>query len=406
MSAPVTGTAPTAASCARLDRRPAPPEPAPLAPSAPLVAPAEALTAAETDRYSRHLTLPGFGDDAQRRLKNARVLVIGAGGLGSSALLYLAAAGVGTIGIVDDDRVEPSNLQRQVVHTTAGTGTLKVDSARETLLALNPLIRVERHPLRLSAGNALELFLRYDLVIDGADNFATRYLVSDAAAIAGIPCVWGAILRYSAQVSVFWEPRGPGYRDLFPDSPPAASAPSCGEAGVLGMLCGAAGSVMAAEAVKILTGVGRPLIGRLATFDLAESTWRELRIVRDPARPVVTQLQDDVPAACTVVGDVRPIDSAALRLLLAERAAGRADFVLLDVREPEESAQGDIPGSRSAPLATLDAMTLADLSPERRVVLYCTRGVRARAAAHILRDAGYRDLDVLTGGMLAWTAQR
>lgn len=379
-------------------------EPSPTAPSAPpLAAPAAPLTDEEADRYSRHLLLPEFGVTGQRRLKNARVLVIGAGGLGSPVLLYLAAAGVGTLGIVDDDRVEPSNLQRQVMHTTADAGRLKVDSARDALLALNPLIRVEAHPVRLTAGNAVDLFRRYDLVIDGADNFATRYLVADAAAALGIPCVWGAILRFGAQVSVFWEPHGPGYRDLFPDAPPPGSAPSCGEAGVLGMLCGAAGSLMAAEAVKLLTGIGRPLIGRLCTFDLAEARWRELKIVRDPARQAAAPPDPDL--ACDVEEEPRILDVPALRELLAEREAGRTAFALVDVRETEESARGQIPGSLSAPLSALSAGGALDgVPPQSRVVLYCKAGVRARTAARILRAAGYRDLDVLTGGMTAWSA--
>lgn len=374
---------------------------------APLVAPATPLTDEEADRYSRHILLPEFGERSQRRLKNARVLVIGAGGLGSPVLLYLAAAGVGTLGIVDDDRVEPSNLQRQIVHSTADAGRLKVDSARDAILALNPLIRVETHPVRLTAGNAVDIFGRYDLVVDGADNFATRYLVADAAAVVGIPCVWGAILRFGAQVSVFWEKHGPGYRDLYPDAPPAGSAPSCGEAGVLGMLCGAAGSVMAAEVVKLLTGIGRSLIGRLSTFDLAQARWRELRIVRDPSRPAAAAPDPD-SAFCAVPGAVRPLGAAELRALLAERSAGRAAFALVDVREPEESARGQIPGSLSAPLSALgsDIAALDGVSRESRVVLYCKAGVRARTAARILGEAGYRDLDVLTGGMTAWAASR
>lgn len=374
-------------------------------PLAPLVAPAASLSDAEADRYSRHILLPEFGALGQRRLKNARVLVIGAGGLGSPVLLYLAAAGVGTLGIVDDDLVEPSNLQRQVVHTTADAGRRKTDSARDAILAINPLIRVETHPIRVTADNAVDLFRRYDLVIDGADNFATRYVVADAAAALAIPCVWGAILRFGAQVSVFWEPHGPGYRDLYPDAPPAGSAPSCGEAGVLGMLCGAAGSLMAAEAVKLVTGIGQPLIGRLSAFDLATARWQELRIVRDPARPATTTPDRDPALVCAVEEEARPLSARKLRALLAERAAGRTAFALVDVREAGESARGQIPGSLSAPLSALAPEAALDGVPrESRVVLYCTAGVRARLAAGILRQAGYRDLDVLTGGLTAWSA--
>ncbi|MEN2738503.1 molybdopterin-synthase adenylyltransferase MoeB [Microbacterium sp. X-17] len=368
----------------------------------PLVEPAPGLEPQELDRYSRHILLPELGEIGQRRLKNARVLVVGAGGLGSPVLLYLAAAGVGTIGIVDDDRVEASNLQRQVVHGVEDVGRLKVESARDALRAINPLVRVETHPVRLTTDNAGELFARHDLVVDGADNFATRYLVSDAAELAGKPVVWGSILRFGAQVSVFWSAHGPTYRDLYPDAPPPESAPSCGEAGVLGMLCGVAGSMMAAEAVKLITGSGRSLLGRLSVFDLADATWRELRVVPDPARRPASRLEP-APDACAVEAAPRSLDVHELAGLLHERTEGRAAFDLIDVREPDEVALARIPGSRSVPLSRLRREGVLDGIPrESRIVLYCKAGPRARAAASLLRETGYTDVRVFDGGMDEW----
>jgi adenylyltransferase/sulfurtransferase len=374
----------------------------------PLVSPAAGLDPEELDRYSRHLLLPGFGADAQRRLKNARVVVVGAGGLGSPVLLYLAAAGVGTLGVIDDDRVEASNLQRQIIHGTSDLGRLKVDSARDALLRINPRIRVEAHPYRLTAQNALELLERYDVVVDGADNFATRYLVSDAAELSGRPCVWGSILRFGAQVSVFWAAHGPTYRDLYPDAPPRETAPSCGEAGVLGMLCGAAGSIMAAEAVKLITGTGRPLLGRLALFDLAEAGWRELTLTPDPARPAVTRFAEGdagIPDDCALDAP-ESISAHELRESLRERAAGRAEFELVDVREADEFAEAHIAGARSEPLSALRTTGSLDGAPlTRRIVLYCKAGIRARAAADILRLAGHAEIAVFDGGMDVWSMQ-
>ena len=255
-----------------------------------LVEPAAELTADEVARYSRHLLLPELGREGQRRLKNAAVLVIGAGGLGSPALLYLAAAGVGTIGIVDDDVVAESNLQRQVIHGHSDLGRSKVDSAAEAIAELNPQVNVVRQPVRLDSSNALELLGGYDLVLDGTDNFATRYLVDDACALLGIPLVWGSILRFDGQVSVSWAAPRPDedgvapepvtYRDLHPSPPPAGTVPSCAEGGVLGVVCAAIGSVMATEAVKLICGIGDPLLGRLLIFDALAMTWRTIRVRR------------------------------------------------------------------------------------------------------------------------------
>jgi adenylyltransferase/sulfurtransferase len=383
----------------------------------PLVNPAPCLDSAELDRYSRHILLPEIGHVGQRRLKNARVLVIGAGGLGSPVLAYLAAAGVGTLGIVDDDRVEASNLQRQIVHGVDDIGRLKVDSARDSLAQLNPLVEVRTHALRLERDNAVTLFAEYDLVIDGADNFATRYLISDAAAATERPCVWGSILRFGAQVSVFWSVHGPTYRDLYPDAPPPESAPSCGEAGVLGMLCGVAGSMMAAEAIKLITGTGRSLLGRLSIFDLADAAWRELRIVPDPDRHARGPSCDQDQHACVADLTERrtsPVPEASgvltvdeLRGHLHDRSSGDASFVLLDVREPDEYASTNISGSRSLPLSRLrsEGAGIVDLPVGHPIIVYCKAGPRALAAANILLTAGHTDVRVLHGGFDRWTAR-
>ena len=380
----------------------------PRSPLPPLVAPGPSLESEELDRYSRHILLPEIGVVGQRRLKNSRVLVVGAGGLGSPVLFYLAAAGVGTLGIIDDDHVEASNLQRQIIHSIADVGRRKVDSARDTIGSINPLVRVRTHPHRLSADNAVQLFEQYDLIIDGADNFATRYLVCDAAELTGKPCVWGSILGFGAQVSVFWSTTGPTYRDLYPDAPLPESAPSCGEAGVLGMLCGVAGSMMAAEAVKLITGTGRPLLGRLSIFDLGEATWRELRLVRDIERKPVTQLappQDGCGIADSAVLLPDSITVRELRDSLGERSAGRSSFELIDVRERDEFEVVSIPGSRSMPLSRLRLLrSLEGIPRDSSIVLCCKVGARARVAAAILRETDYSQVRVLLGGIEEWFA--
>src|SRR5919205_358657 len=262
----------------------------------PLVDPGAELSTEEVERYSRHLIIPEIGALGQRRLKNARVLVIGAGGLGAPALLYLAAAGVGTIGIVDFDVVDESNLQRQIIHGVADIGRSKAQSARDSIAAINPLVDVRLHEFRLEPGNAVDLFRQYDLIVDGADNFATRYLVNDAAVLAGKPYVWGSIYRFEGQVSVFWEdaPDGLGlnYRDLYPEPPPPGMVPSCAEGGVLGILCASIASVMGTEAIKLLTGLGEPLLGRLMVYDALEMSYRTIKIRKDPETPKITELID------------------------------------------------------------------------------------------------------------------
>src|SRR5699024_5369883 len=258
----------------------------------PLVEPSVELDTGQLARYARHLTLPEFGMDGQRRLASARVLVIGAGGLGAPALLYLAAAGVGTLGVIDDDVVEESNLHRQVIHGKSDLGRPKVDSARDSVVEVNPYVQVETHPYRLTRDNAVELFSRHHLILDGTDNFATRYLVADAAELADRPYVWGSILRFQGQVSVFWASRGPTYRDLFPEPPAPGTVPSCAEGGVLGVLPSAIRTAMGTEAIKLITGIGEPLLGRLLVHDALTMTYDTLHLQRDPHRAPVTELVD------------------------------------------------------------------------------------------------------------------
>lgn len=382
-------------------------------PLPPLVAPASDLSREELERYSRHLTLPQLGETGQRRLKNARVLVIGAGGLGAPALQYLAAAGVGTIGVVDDDVVSVSNLQRQVVHGMADIGRPKVDSAADAVARLNPLVTVHRHPERLSTDNALEIFSGYDLIMDGADNFGTRFLVSDAAELTGIPVVWGSILRFDGQVSVFWSGHGPVYRDLFPEAPAPGQVPSCAEGGVLGMLPATIGSVMVTEALKLITGIGRPLLGRVLIHDALAQTWRELTVLPDPHRPPVTGLSR-VALACGLPSDDdaapaphETVTAPELAELLTARSLGETSFTLVDVREDWERNLVAIPGSVHVPLQdVLDrGVTALPDEAEGTVILHCKAGARsAQALAALRRDYALREDTVkhLDGGVLAW----
>ncbi|WP_041652180.1 molybdopterin-synthase adenylyltransferase MoeB [Pseudarthrobacter phenanthrenivorans] len=376
----------------------------------PLVEPAAGLTPAEVERYSRHLIIPEIGALGQRRLKNAKVLVIGAGGLGSPALLYLAAAGVGTLGIIDDDAVDLSNLQRQVIHGVADLGRPKIESARDAIAALNPLVDVRLHDARLDASNALELFAGYDLILDGADNFATRYLVNDAAAILGKPYVWGSIFRFDGQVSVFWEKHGPTYRDLYPEAPPAGSVPSCGEGGVFGMLCAAVGSLMVTEAVKLITGVGRSLLGRVALYDALGGSWREIRVSKDPAAEPITELTD-YEAFCGITteapaGTEHTVTATQLATMLASRNAGLKDFELIDVREAGEYDIVRIDGARLIPQGRILAGEAWDELPQDRdIVFHCKAGTRSANVLAAAQKAGYQRVSHLDGGILAWVRE-
>ncbi|KQY48060.1 molybdopterin-synthase adenylyltransferase MoeB [Cellulomonas sp. Root137] len=367
-------------------------------PLSALVPPGPPLTPAQTERGSRHLLLAEIGVDGQRRLRNARVLVVGAGGLGAPVLQYLAAAGVGTIGIVDDDVVDVSNLQRQVIHGSADVGRAKVDSARDSVVALDPDIRVVAHRTRLTSDNVDEILRGYDVVVDGTDNFPTRYLVNDACVRLGLPEVWGSVLRFDAQTTVFWGRAGVELRDLFPSPPAPDEVPSCAEAGVLGALCGQVGSVMATEVVKLITGTGESLLGRVLVIDALRGRWTEIPLAARPtARP-----RSEEPA----MSDVPVVTAPELVARLAAREAGTDDFLLIDVREPAEHAQASIPGAVLVPLGTLfDGTALADLPHDKEIVVHCQVGARSLTAAQILRGAGF-DASNVDGGILAWMDAR
>jgi len=397
------------------------------------VEPADELSIDEVRRYSRHLIIPDVGMAGQKRLKNARVLVIGAGGLGSPALLYLAAAGVGTLGIVEFDEVDESNLQRQVIHGVSDVGRPKAESARDSIKEINPHVEVVVHPERLDNDNVFSVFEGYDLIVDGTDNFATRYLVNDAAYFAGIPYVWGSIYRFDGQASVFWphatnadgsSADAPCYRCLYPEPPPPGMVPSCAEGGVLGVLCASVGSIQVTEAIKLLTGVGDPLVGRLMIYDALEMSYRKLKVRKDPncalcgENPTVTGLID-YDYFCGAVSD-EAADAAAdatisvkqLAAMLEEREEGARDFVLVDVREPNEYEINKIPGSVLIPKGEFlngNALgALADLgagSGDKPVVLHCKSGVRSAEALAVLKGAGYADAVHVGGGVAAWVNQ-
>lgn len=378
----------------------------------PLVEPAAELTKEEVARYSRHLIIPDVGVTGQKRLKNAKVLVIGAGGLGSPALLYLAAAGVGTLGIVDFDVVDESNLQRQVIHGQSDVGKLKAASAQESIAEINPLVKVHLHTDRLDSSNALEIFEQYDLIVDGTDNFATRYLVNDAAVLLGKPYVWGSIFRFEGQVSVFWEdaPNGKGlnYRDLYPEPPPPGMVPSCAEGGVLGVLCASIGSIMVTEAIKLLTGIGDPLLGRLISYDALDMKYREVKIRKDPDTPKITELID-YEAFCGVVSDEAASAASGSTITPAELKAkfdSGENFALIDVREPHEYEIVNIKGATLIPKdRILSGEALAELPQDKPIVLHCKSGARSAEALAALHAAGFKDATHLGGGVLAWAKQ-
>jgi sulfur-carrier protein adenylyltransferase/sulfurtransferase len=378
----------------------------------PLVEPAAELTRDEVARYSRHLIIPDLGVDGQKRLKNARVLVIGAGGLGSPALLYLAAAGIGTIGIVDFDVVDESNLQRQIIHGQSDIGRSKAQSARDSIREINPLVEVRLHERRLEPSNAVNLFGQYDVILDGTDNFATRYLVNDAAVLAGKPYVWGSIYRFEGQVSVFWEdaPDGLGlnYRDLYPEPPPPGMVPSCAEGGVLGILCGSIASIMGTEAIKLITGIGEPLLGRLMVYDALDMTYRTIKIRKDPATPKITELID-YEEFCGVVSDdaaAAAADSSVTPREVRELLDSGKKLVLIDVREPVEWDINHIDGAELIPKSTIESGEgLAKLPHDRTPVLYCKTGVRSLEALATVKKAGFSDAMHLQGGIVAWAKQ-
>ncbi|MEU8005300.1 adenylyltransferase/sulfurtransferase MoeZ [Catellatospora sp. NPDC049111] len=378
----------------------------------PLVEPAESLSVDEIRRYSRHLIIPDVGVEGQKRLKNAKVLCVGAGGLGSPALMYLAAAGVGTLGIVEFDTVDESNLQRQIIHGQSDIGRPKAESAANSVREINPYVNVVIHDTAIDRDNVFEIFGQYDLIVDGTDNFATRYLVNDAAVLLGKPYVWGSIYRFDGQASVFWAEHGPCYRCLYPEPPPPGMVPSCAEGGVLGVLCASIGSIQVTEAIKLLTGIGEPLVGSLMVYDALEMTYRKIKVRKDPScvlcgeNPTVTELLGDYEAFCGAVSAEAAeavIDSTITARELKEWQDADKDFLLVDVREPAEYEIVRIPGSVLIPKGEiLSGEALAKLPQDKQIVLHCKSGVRSAEALAALKAAGFSDAVHVQGGVLAW----
>ncbi|CAN5590615.1 adenylyltransferase/sulfurtransferase MoeZ [soil metagenome] len=389
-----------------------------VVPLPPLVEPAAELTVEEVRRYSRHLIIPDVAMVGQKRLRNAKVLVVGAGGLGSPALMYLAAAGVGTLGIVDFDVVDESNLQRQVIHGQQDVGRPKAVSAAESVREINPYVDVVLHEERLESSNAMEIFAPYDLVVDGTDNFATRYLVNDACVLLGKPYVWGSIYRFDGQASVFWAAApgdtAPCYRCLYPEPPPPGMVPSCAEGGVLGVLCASIGSVQVNEAIKLITGIGEPLVGRLLIYDALESSYREVKVRKDPECPVcgknptVTELIDYEEFCGTVSTEASDAvrDSTISATQLKSMMDRGEDFLLVDVREPAEWDIVRIPGSVLIPKGEIvSGEALGRLPQDKPVVLHCKSGGRSAEALASVKAAGFSDARHVAGGVLAWANQ-
>jgi sulfur-carrier protein adenylyltransferase/sulfurtransferase len=380
----------------------------------PLVEPAADLTVDEVKRYSRHLIIPDVGMAGQKRLKNAKVLVVGAGGLGSPALLYLAAAGVGTLGIVDFDTVDESNLQRQIIHGVSDIDKSKAESAKESIAEVNPYVKVILHKVRLESDNVMEIFEPYDLIIDGTDNFATRYLVNDACVLMHKPYVWGSIYRFDGQASVFWADYGPCYRCLYPEPPPPGMVPSCAEGGVLGVLCASIGSIQVNEAIKLITGIGESLSGRLMIYDALEMSYKAVKINKDPEcavcgkNPTVTELID-YEAFCGAVSE--EAEAAVVgSTISAKDLKGMLDsgdnIFLVDVREPNEYEIVSIPGATLIPKGEfLNGSALERLPQDKQIVLHCKSGARSAEVLAVLKAAGFADAVHVGGGVLAWVHQ-
>ena len=370
------------------------------------------LTAAERARYARHLMLPEMGEEGQKRLLDASVMVIGAGGLGSPALLYLAAAGIGRIGIIDDDRVDITNLQRQVIHATSSVGSLKVESAAIRINQLNPEVEVVKHEVRLNVENALELLAGYDVIIDGTDNFPTRYTVSDACEILGTPWVFGSIHRFEGQVSVFNHEGGPNYRDLFPSAPPPELAPNCAEAGVLGVLPGIVGSIQAAEAIKLILAVGEPLSGQLLAIDAKTMRMRALTFERDANREEVREMSEElVMAACaSQQSEPEPAPGEVLEITPADfvqkKTSGWNPF-LLDVRRATEESIVSLPETDLRITHISVPSRSEEIPQDRDIVVYCRVGGRSNAVAHWLGQAGWNRARIwnMVGGIHLWADQ-
>jgi len=359
-------------------------------------------------RYGRHLIIPEVGLEGQRRLKSASVLIIGAGGLGSPLAFYLTAAGVGRIGIVDFDVVDLSNLQRQILHTTKDVGRSKLESAREKLESLNPNVKIETYEMRLTSENALDLIKEYDIVVDGTDNFPTRYLVNDACVFLKKPNVYGSIFRFEGQVSVFYADKGPCYRCLYKEPPPPGLVPSCAEGGVLGVLPGIIGTIQALETIKLILGIGEPLIGKLLLFDALMMKFRELKLRKDPECPVCGENPTvkeliDYEAFCGITPE-QILHQSGLEITpeeLKEKLENGEDIILIDVREPVEYEINKIEGSKLIPLSKLPEK-VNELDQTREIVLYCKMGGRSARAVQLLRELGFTRVKNLAGGIDAW----
>jgi len=381
----------------------------------PLVDKGPALTVDEVRRYSRHLIIPDVAMAGQQRLMNAKVLCVGAGGLGSPALMYLAAAGVGTLGIVEFDTVDESNLQRQIIHGQSDIGKSKAISAKEKIAEINPNVKVKVHEVRLDTDHVMEIFSQYDLIVDGTDNFATRYLVNDACVLLKKPYVWGSIYRFDGQASVFWAEYGPCYRCLYPEPPPPGMVPSCAEGGVLGVLCASIGSIQTTEAIKLIAGIGEPLIGQLMIYDALEMSYRKIKVRKDPMcplcseKPSQTELLPDYEAFCGVLSDAAEVavkDSTISVTELKAKIDNKEKFLLIDVREPSEFEIVKIPGAVLIPKqGFLDGSALAGLPQDKPIILHCKSGVRSAECLAILKSAGFADATHVSGGVVAWAKQ-
>ncbi len=381
----------------------------------PLVTPGPALTVDEVRRYSRHLIIPDVAMAGQQRMMNAKVLCVGAGGLGSPALMYLAAAGIGTLGIVEFDTVDESNLQRQIIHGQSDIGKSKALSAKEKIAEVNPHVNVILHETRLDNSNVMEIFSQYDIIVDGTDNFATRYLVNDACVLLKKPYVWGSIYRFDGQASVFWAEYGPCYRCLYPEPPPPGMVPSCAEGGVLGVLCATIGSIQTTEAIKVLTGVGEPLVESLMVYDALEMTFRKIKVRKDPNCPLCstsprqTALLPDYEAFCGVISDAAAEASTGSTITVQElksKIDSQEDYYLIDVREPSEFDIVRIPTSHLIPKqGFIDGSVLATLPQDKPIILHCKSGVRSAECLAILKSAGFADATHVSGGVVAWAKQ-
>lgn len=369
------------------------------------------LTQDERSRYARHLSVPGIGEDGQRKLKGSSVLMIGTGGLGSPAALYLAAAGVGKIGLIDPDRVDRTNLQRQILHGESWVGKPKLESAADRLREINPHVELELFPARFSPENAMDLVAPYDVVLDGCDNFPTRFLSNDACYLLKKPCVYGSIFQFEGQVTVFASHLGgPCYRCMLPTLPPPGAAPSCEEAGVLGVLPGVIGSLQAMECIKLLLGIGEPPLGKLLCYDALSTSFRTLRLRRDPScrlcgdSPVIDSIFNPETTAPTTCAMPDPSIPSITVQELASRIDAGDDLFIIDVRQPEEEAEGTIPGALLIPLATLPGR-IGDLPTEREILVHCKAGGRSAKAVHYLQEAGFENVINVEGGINAWNSR-